>query len=807
MLNLFKKNTCFISRKPCPESGYSLISVAISMIILGLVFAAGLTAYGTYMEKQRIEITENNVREAISEIETFREVKGRYPCPSSLTATRNLSTYGQENESDCINAGPAIPAGSCVDGVCVVNSEASRIGIAPTVRIGALPFRALQMDEKKTYDAYGSRLLYAVTERQAVESTFSETSGGIDIIDENGNSVLSPIGSGNFVVLSHGSNKVGAFTNGGAQSIACPTLGTSLEANNCVDLASPPPNAIFRSSFVALAGGATEFDDTIDYFSTVFDPTWKRISSSPNDIQALTTNNLGAGISSPSETIEIGQNVNTPAGNGVGRTWDGGLRVSNDTTGTSLQANKFCQQNGADCFDIEDFSGSTGIECTNPGEYMIGIEGNGSNATAKCAPVMVQCPTGQVFRGVNATTGAPLCSVAYTNCNAENVQICNTSGNFDPKHSNQAQTNAIPILSGVHNEDRNLTDTTPYTFAANPKVAKFRCDGGIWKYYSDVGGFCGNNCIPPSWAGPAPYTGTNTSLPSTVACTGAMSGYETTTSITTCSFAIATCSTNCAAAVAPCNCAAYFPVDVNGEPTTGTSGNPPPPKPGDILGTCPTGYNSGGKTTTHVWDKTDAVCNWKLGPTANTCSCDATLAGTAPNTDPGKDCNDLIVGTSGHADAVWAFDSTAGQCKWKVTGYDTSSCSCDTTTEHISGTPHAPTCNTACDTESTPAVWAYKYKLDAGVCVKDTEYIKTPAVCGNKSFSWTAITYVDSSASLPSGIKQCGTSCRTSSVSSPVTTPPYAVVGSSACPELGSTDSCWKAEGVYKTYNAKCQAN
>lgn len=211
------------------NAGYTLISMAISLMIIGIIAAVGFEIYNRYHVEMQTTTTEQRVQQAIAKIENFRSINGRYPCPSSITATRGHPSYGKDNQADCINSGPLIPTGTCVNGVCVINSDPTRIAISPTVRIGAIPFRDLQMDERDAYDAYGSRLLYAVTEKLGVENTFKETEGGINIIDEGGNNVISPQGSANFVILSNGPNRIGAFAVDGIQVSSCPTFGSTIE--------------------------------------------------------------------------------------------------------------------------------------------------------------------------------------------------------------------------------------------------------------------------------------------------------------------------------------------------------------------------------------------------------------------------------------------------------------------------------------------------------------------------------------------------------------------------------------------------
>jgi prepilin-type N-terminal cleavage/methylation domain-containing protein len=77
--------------------GFTLIEMAIVIMIIGLLVASLMPLYGLYQKQQEISNTEVNVTVAISAIGTFRSLHGRYPCPASLTQDRNDPLYGRED--------------------------------------------------------------------------------------------------------------------------------------------------------------------------------------------------------------------------------------------------------------------------------------------------------------------------------------------------------------------------------------------------------------------------------------------------------------------------------------------------------------------------------------------------------------------------------------------------------------------------------------------------------------------------------------------------------------------------------------
>ncbi|MFA7276038.1 MAG: type II secretion system protein [Pseudobdellovibrionaceae bacterium] len=795
------------------SSGYSLLSIAISVVIIGILFSAIAGLYSIYSEHKKIQTTEERVQTAVNKIQTFRQVNGRYPCPSSLNAARGSAAYG--TESDCSDTVTYIQGADCsASGVCVVAGSRSLVpekctpqvtpcpAITPRVRIGTIPFRILQIDEKNTFDAYGSRLYYAVTERQGVEDTYSDVEGGIEILDESGNTIVDPSGSASFVIVSSGPNRLGAFSVDGVQGVPC--TGAGQDVNNCLDLVTPPAAASYRSNLAALGGAAVYFDDTIDYFSVLQDPVWKRTTANNNNIEALMNGGVGAGQASPSETLDVTQNLATSAGGGVGATWDGALRVAGTGTTTSLQADEICELDGTRCFDVTAITGSTlsgeGMACTNAGEYMIGIE----NGAAKCGPIKVACPAGQVLTGLNAS-GVPVCSPVYTGCAAGNVQLCRSDfSTWDIRNSNVALTNPIAIGAGSHGATQAVTD--PGSYPVNPAIGDFRCNNSVWEFVTGTNtGLCPPTCIAPPWSGGGGTLVTNTACP----------GSGLMLAITTTTFNAGTCSTSSTTDYTPCDCLGHYPID----PLTGEPYTPHTPKPADAVAACGAGYNDGNITTTHVWDSNNMVCNWVTAPAVNTCSC--TLAGLGaqpPNSNVACNLRNAAWSASNFSVLSYVADTGTppntggvGHCQWNPS-YDDSACTCDTTTEYPAGSSHSSICNTTCDTQTTPAVWVHTNYTLGMTCPANPDYVKTPAVCSWKTFTWDAVSATGSVfSSNPGGIPDCGTSCRTSPVTPSLpagTTEPFSLAGGAACPELNTSGTCLNViAGQYHVMNAKCWAH
>lgn len=751
--------------------GYNLLMTAIALIVVGLLSVAGMQGYTIYKKNQDQLLNQKRVAEVIAKIQTFKETYGRFPCPSSLNVARNSLAYGHE---DCSTA---IPVDTCVGGVCATQGRTIAPSVTPErIRIGGVPFRLLQIQEKEAYDAYGSRLVYAMTENLSNTATFQELGGAIGIVDENGGSLVDPPQSADYLVISPGPNRIGGFNNSGTQSIPC--VAGTFEFRNCIDLGTPPASPTsFASSQAYLAGGATQFDDTIDYFASTQVARWRRNDNNLEDIQTIANDNVGLGILSPGVALDIAMTAQAPASAGIQSTFDGSLRVREPNPQPApaitpgIHADSFCDEAGTACFRPENFS-TTGMGPCPAGQYMIGIEGNGSNAIARCAPVRVGCQTGQVLTGINAS-GNAVCASVSNNCLLANIQVCNaTYTAFSVRSSNEggilnptptSNTSPVSAGTGIHGATINVFD--PGAYAPNRAWARFTCNNGNWIKSGTQGGMC--SCTPTP-----PPSSTCTTSPPSASCTGSgtCSGYATGSTSIPYTYNAATCSwSGGTPGIGTCTCPA----------------TPPSGAPGTVA--CPSGYNSGLQVPGYTWNSAPNICNWQAQ--ASTCTCDGALAGSPP-AGTQRACNTFAgyEGFSGMATPVFTFNSTAGACRWEQSSWDMSACTCDTTTLFPENT--TSTCNASCENETTPAKNWYKYTLPG--CVKTLDST-TPSVCGPKSFTWQLD---PNGGTIPSAYKPgthemnsaCNLSCTVTN-------------------QVGATSGCWRA-GTNSTYiSGTCTCN
>lgn len=391
------------------NSGFTLIELSVVILVLGTIIALVATGYQSYQVKHLQEQSQSRVDEAAAKLYEYRKIHGFYPCPASLTAARNTADYGAP-VANCTGGAP----GTCgADGICTQVSTRADMA-AGNVEIGALPFRELNMPESDAYDAYGSKLTYAITRSMTNAATIKENAGGISVVAKNpaGNDVdvFTPPGSGAFLILSAGKNKLGAYGIGGA--VGSPCVGGQGDMDNCDYIAGVAP-AVFRANnFSESSIAADHFDDLAAFNVPEERAMWRKglVENAPeknDDIIDMAENMvvMGAQVDVANAAAKL-----SVLYNGAQNNFDGSMYVrpdpSNPANTGKLITKQVCDAGNSNCFSIDNLA----TACP-PGKFVTGIY-NGA----------IQC--GVLFYGCVDGTGAPDTSHYIRSIDASGVPHC-----------------------------------------------------------------------------------------------------------------------------------------------------------------------------------------------------------------------------------------------------------------------------------------------------------------------------------------------------------------------------------------------
>lgn len=221
------------------STGFSLLEIAVVLVIVSLLIAAGVGMTTAVLDGARIRTTRQNLESVKLALQAFISRNGRLPCPAVENLPRSDENFGIE----------ATTAGTCT-GTTDLPGLAGPPAIDSAKR-GVLPWKSLGLNSDASTDGWGNQFTYLVT-TTATSKTFDTVSGMrgslyvhsaspvVVGLPPTGNQVNACSISANdnvcnkaavVVVISHGRNGQGGYTTAGLR-LPLPSGASEIENTN-----------------------------------------------------------------------------------------------------------------------------------------------------------------------------------------------------------------------------------------------------------------------------------------------------------------------------------------------------------------------------------------------------------------------------------------------------------------------------------------------------------------------------------------------------------------------------------------------
>ncbi len=237
------------------RTGFTLIEIAVVLLIVGLVTVFGAKLLGSVTEGTRARLTRQNMDTVKLALQAFIARANRLPCPAVETLGPANANYGME----------AATPGTC--------TGTQQIGATTVAFRGVVPWKSLGMSADNAFDGWSNQLTYVVT-NSATNLTSSTVAGmrgtiyihsttpvaaGFPGTGNQINACSTTAGDNNcnaaavVLLVSHGKAGAGAFTSSGAR-VPLPTSAAEVENTN-------------TDRSYALAEPGDAFDDIVSAYS------------------------------------------------------------------------------------------------------------------------------------------------------------------------------------------------------------------------------------------------------------------------------------------------------------------------------------------------------------------------------------------------------------------------------------------------------------------------------------------------------------------------------------------------------------
>ena len=235
--------------------GFTLIEMAIVLVVMGLVIGGGVNVFGPAIESANISQT-NQRLDTIEQALILHVIRyGCLPCPANPGDASTAATAGQSTTGSATGTYTG-----CSSTVCF-NAQ------------GIVPWRNLGLSEAEATDGFGSRIDYAIRSNTASPGNLQQTNAMARTLPATypvGNlTVNEAVASGSaittaaaYVLVSHGPNRWFGYLASTGSHVAGDGTVTATDPEGLND-GLTTPGGIFSQGDYVPASGSSHFDDIV----------------------------------------------------------------------------------------------------------------------------------------------------------------------------------------------------------------------------------------------------------------------------------------------------------------------------------------------------------------------------------------------------------------------------------------------------------------------------------------------------------------------------------------------------------------
>ncbi len=265
------------------RQGFTLIELSIVLVVVGIMLYAGIAIGAIQVEAAKLKQTKDKINKIDRALQLYLETNNSLPCPSDGELSGDDNNYGKGVKTD--NA--AVSDATCAN---VTGIDVSAVTVA---YMGVVPTRDLDLPDDFMVDGWGNKISYAVSRYCVDKENWSDNDqssrfkcttgadgnadyyydvgGSLSVLDNTGHT--SRTAQAVYVVLSHGKNGLGGYTNEGARIMSA-AESSQYDLDNAGlttadGTSGDATNIVFRDDLILDYDGATAedvyFDDVVSW--------------------------------------------------------------------------------------------------------------------------------------------------------------------------------------------------------------------------------------------------------------------------------------------------------------------------------------------------------------------------------------------------------------------------------------------------------------------------------------------------------------------------------------------------------------